>query len=201
MDLLSLFVEQVVGGRLTGWSLSRLAQRRLRERAVLKNGVYVLRFGHGFRVIGAVITGFVIGMWLLFLVTGFRMVSGAEVSAVAFSIFGLLIGGGALLGGFGNQTRLTVNGIDHRRLFVIKTWMPWSEIVAISFSYAGHINIRSKSGQSMDIALAMKGSGTLAEQILERVPASILDTNPEAHARLVRIRQIIAETAPPPQRA
>jgi hypothetical protein len=115
---------------------------------------------------------------------------------------GLIIGGLFVVGGFGGRTRLTVKDIDHRILFLIKWRMEWSEVAAISFSPAHHeINIRSKGGRSMVISLAMKGSGTLAEQILERVPASILDTNPEAHARLVRIRQIIAETAPPPQRA
>ena len=100
MNLSSLFVEQVVGGRLAGWSLSRLAQRRLRERAVLKNGVYVLRFGHGFRVIGAVITGFVIGMWLLFLVAGFRMVPDAEVCSSCIFDFWIVDWGNEPFGRF-----------------------------------------------------------------------------------------------------
>jgi hypothetical protein len=74
-ELLVLFVEQIVSGRLARWSLGQLAQRRLRERAPLENGVYLLRNGNGVGVVGAVIGGFVIGMWLLFWVTGFRVAS------------------------------------------------------------------------------------------------------------------------------
>ncbi len=199
MNFSLLFVEQVVAGRLARWSLGQLAQRRLRERAPLENGVYVLRNGHGVGVVGAVIGGFVIGMWLLFWVTGFRLVSDAEGAAITFSVMGLIIGGLFVVGGFGGRTRLTVKGIDHRILFLIKWRMEWSEVAAISFSPAHHeINIRSKDGRSMVISLAMKGSGTLVEEILKHVPASILETDPEVHARLVRIRQTIAETAAPP---
>ena len=144
-----------------------------------------------------------IGMWLLFWVTGFRLASDAGCGAITPSVMGLIIGGLFVVGGFGGRTRLTVKGIDHRILFLIKWRMEWSEVAAIFFSPTRphEINIRSKDGRSMVISLAMKGSGTLAEEILKHVPASILETDPEAHARLVRIRQTIAETAPPPQRA
>jgi hypothetical protein len=187
--LVDLFGELVLEIAM-GAARRRLFERRVKQRAPREDGAYVLRKGRlgGWLAIGAASSTSV--CWVLLWADGaFRAPAAALPLAVLVWAAILFFTGAIAADAFRHRYRLTDRGIEARTLWRTRT-VEWSSIKAIESAYAPYsMTISCKDGTSIVLSLLMRGSGTLVEMLLERVPASVLETSPALHSRLSALRR------------
>jgi hypothetical protein len=193
MSLCLDFTTQMTAGSLSTRLQLRLARRRSLQRAALRDGAYVLRNGRGYAVAAAAGVGLMLLAWSLFLYEARFLVAPDDLTqGIALSAIALFIAALFVLASFGIRVRLAPRDIERRILGITKR-ISWQDISSVTPTWVPYqIILRSRQGGSMALSFTMQGSGTLAEQILEHVPAAVLDLHPQVHAGLVRIRKNLA---------
>ncbi len=186
------FATQTTAASLSTNLQLRLARRRSRQRAALRNQEYVLKNGLGYAVAAMIGIGVTLLAWALFLVESHFAIARDDLrGGIVLSTAALFMAALFFLASFGVRVRLSESGIE-RRILGITTRISWQDVSAVTPTWVPYqIILRRRQGGSMALSFTMQGSGTLAEQILERVPPAVLDLHPQVHAGLVHIRETL----------
>ena len=128
-------------------------------------------------------------LWLLSFSRGtFRSSQDLQLSVILLAVV-VFVGAAMCINVFGQQYRIGAQGIEHV-MFWRRQMLSWSDIETVNPTHVPYfVRISCRNQTSVTLSFLMRGSGTLAEQMLEHLPASVFDR--VLRERLIEIRGAI----------